>query len=767
MTVDISATVRSRLVVRGIVQGVGFRPYVATLAADLGLAGSCHNDSSCVVIELEGASHSVAEFERRLRPEAPPLARITSVIATAEPPTGATRFIIEHSDEGTGVRTMVPADAATCADCLREMHDPADRRYRHPFITCTHCGPRFTITTDLPYDRPLTTMAGFPLCTECEAEYADPHNRRFHAQPISCHVCGPQLEWIGPGTASSPVDAARAALLDGQIVAVKGIGGYHLFCDATNDDAVLRLRDRKHRPHQPFAIMVQDLDQAREVVDVPAGAESTLTGIERPIVLLPRNKSGLIASSVAPALSELGVMLAYTPLHHLLLEGMPPMVATSGNASGEPLAWRDDDAILRLQSIADAFLTHDRPIAVPCDDSVVRWHGAGAVLIRRSRGFAPLPIRLEVGGDHVVLAAGADLKNTFALTRDGDAWLSGHLGDLGDLAAQLGQEAATQQMLRFHRASPEAVVADRHPGYASHAWARRLADDLGVPLILVQHHHAHLASLAAEHGRLDDDILGLVLDGTGYGCDGGIWGGELLQLKRRGTEAARLGHLAELPLPGGDHGVRNPVRVAAAALAEFGIDPRTTTVGAALTAPEARLFSGKAEWPRTSSAGRLFDVASAILGVRPRITYEAQAAVELEALAARSPVTAKLAVPAVRTADESLVLDASATLRALAVRRADADVAALARGFHAAMAVGLTELAINGALRSGCTTIGLSGGVFANTLLLELLVPRLERVGLEVLTHRIVPPGDGGISLGQAAIGCAQLATHSLEGRRN
>ena len=756
-----TVVVRERLVVTGIVQGVGFRPHLARLAEELGLAGRCHNDSVCVIAAVEGPAAAIAAFRRRAVDEAPPMARIASIEARGEQPTGEIGFHIVESGPADGVRTMVPPDAATCAACLAEMRDPHNRRFRHPFITCTHCGPRLTITLDLPYDRPVTTMAGFPLCEACAQEYADPHDRRFHAQPISCHACGPTLAFVEAAPrdtavgAEDPLAAAQAALRDGRILAVKGIGGYHLVCDATSAAAVTRLRERKRRPHQPLAVMVPDLDTAQRIVEVPADAEPLLLGPERPIVLLPKATDSPVAAEVAPALGDLGVLLPYTPLHHLLLDGLPPLVVTSGNRSGEPLAYRDEDAFARLAGIADAFLTHDRPIAVPCDDSVIAWSDHGPVPIRRSRGFAPVAIDLGPSPTNpTVLAAGAEIKNTAALVRDGRAFLSAHLGDLASLETRQAYAAATDQMLRFHRSAPQLVVADLHPGYASRAWASEFADSLGAPLRLVQHHHAHLASLAAEHGRLDDEgpgLLGLVLDGTGYGCDGGIWGGELLRLGNGGTTAERLGHLAELPLPGGDAGVRNPVRVAAATLTRLGIDLDGTPLAEELGADERAVFGAARDWPLTSSAGRLFDVVSAMLGVRHRVTYEAQAAVELEALAARArrPVAP---LPAAEVAGG--VLDHAPWLAALTARvRAGEQPDRLARAFHEALADGLARLALDAATAGRIGTIGLSGGVFANRLLTGLLIERLETAEIEVLTHRLVPCGDGGLSLGQAAIG--------------
>lgn len=790
-----ATVIRRRLVVRGVVQGVGFRPHVARLADLLGLAGTCRNDATSVVIEIEGPAARVADFTVRLESQAPPLARILSVATADFAPGGRPGFAIADSTSGSGERTMVPPDTAVCADCLDELNEPTDRRYRHPFITCTNCGPRFTITLDLPYDRPATTMADFAMCQRCAAEYADPHDRRYHAQPIACHDCGPSLKVktrtgteIASGTEAS-VLAIVAALRGGDIVAIKGLGGYHLACDASSCTAATVLRTRKHRPDQPFAVMVADLAGAEQLVEV-GGAESLLTSPERPVVLLPARPGAPVAECVAPGLDELGVMLPYTPLHHLLFADLPDgspgapaaLVMTSGNLSGEPLCFTDADAFARLGDIADVFLVHDRTIAVPCEDSVVAWSevtDAGPVPLRRSRGFAPLPVDLSgdaSGSDEVVLAAGAEVKNTFALARAGVAFVSAHIGDLGTLESRAAYERATAQMLRFHRSAPQLVVADRHPGYSSTAWARQFAADLGVPLLEVQHHHAHLASLAAEHGRLDDAVLGVVFDGTGYGCDATVWGGEFLLLGEGGLSVERVGHLGVVRLAGGDAGVRNPIRTAALALLGAGIDLAASPIADALTEDEMRglpaVFDAGSGWVATSSVGRLFDVVSALLGVRHRVTYEAQAAIELEAAArrwcganvehAQSNVASNvgsnpLSLPVVRGAGPAR-LDPEPLVRSLVEALAAGEsVGRLAWLFHRALADATTVLASQEARSRGLHTIGLSGGVFANRLLLALVTTGLREGGFEVLTHRIVPPNDGGLSLGQVAVGVRAL----------
>jgi hydrogenase maturation protein HypF len=778
---DAHQVVRRRLLVRGVVQGVGFRPHLVGLADLLGLAGTCRNDATGVLIEVEGPAVRVADFATLLETKAPPMARIVSVATMELTPTGEPGFTISSSTQGAGQRSMVPPDTATCDDCLRELGDPGDRRHRHPFVTCTNCGPRFTITLDLPYDRPVTTMAGFPLCAACSAEYADPYDRRYHAQPIACHDCGPTLRVLardGTELARGTEDSLRAtvaALHGGAIVAVKGLGGYHLACDASSGTATTVLRHRKHRPDQPFAVMVPHLAAADRLVEVGAAA-ALLASAARPIVILPARAEAPVATCVAPRLDELGVMLAYTPLHHLLFADLPDgspgapeaLVMTSGNLSGEPLCYTESEALARLGDIADLFVTHDREIAVPCEDSVVAWAAAAdgtPFPVRRSRGYAPLPVHLAApaGADAVVLAAGAELKNTFALSRGGDAYVSAHVGDLGSLESRTAYQLATAQLLRFHRSAPGLVVADRHPGYASTAWARQFAADLGVPLLEVQHHHAHLASLAAEHGRLDEPVLGLVFDGTGYGCDATVWGGELLVLGDGGTTAERVGHLGPVRLPGGDAGVRNPVRTAALALLAAGVELAGTPVDDELSEVErsflTRLALADTGWVATSSVGRLFDVVSSLLGVRHRVTYEAQAAIELEVAARRwwrehgADDVVRLPFP-VRRGDGPDRLDPDPLVRALAEGLAVGEPAdRLAWSFHVALADAAAGLAADHAAARGLATVGLSGGVFGNRVLVSLVRERLVDHDLEVLTHRVVPPNDGGLALGQVAIG--------------
>lgn len=774
--------VRRRFSVTGVVQGVGFRPFVHRVATELRLTGFVGNDAGAVFVEVQGPPADVDEFARRLRADAPPLAHVAAVTAVEVPPDGATSFVIVESRAtasraGGGARTAVPPDVATCDDCLRELRDPADRRYRHPFITCTNCGPRFTIIRGLPYDRPATTMAGFPMCARCAAEYHDPADRRFHAQPIACPDCGPSLwfaersgsDGFGPHAArttgaGAALAAARDALAAGRVVAVKGVGGYHLACDATSDAAVATLRERKARDGKPFAIMVRDLGAARELAEIDAEEAAVLTSPARPIVLLRRRPAAPVAAGVAPGNPWLGILLPYSPVHHLLLgDGAGPLVLTSANVSDEPLCYTDDDAATRLPRLADAALTHDRPIHVPCDDSVVRvdrdGDGVGHELpVRRSRGYAPLPVPLPPGPP--VLAVGGELKNTFCLTDGGRdrsslAYCSAHVGDMGALETLRAFERAVDQLTAL-RGEPERLAADRHPGYHTRAWAEEHAGDR--PLHLVQHHHAHVASLLAEHGRLGEPVVGVAYDGTGYGTDGTVWGGEILRLGPDSSRFTRAAHLVTVPLPGGDAAVRHPRRMALAHLRAAGVawdadlPPVTACDPAERRLLASQLASGTGCVP-CSSAGRLFDAVASLLGVRHTITYEGQAAIELEAAAAawRGPVPAlRLAVGTDARSGRTLLDPAPLLAGLVAAWRDGVPVPALAAAFHDALAdaTAAAVARVAGPVRLA----GLTGGVFQNVLLLRRVRARLEERGFAVLTHRVVPPNDGGLALGQAAV---------------
>ncbi len=789
---ETAEVVRRRYAVTGVVQGVGFRPFVHRIAAELGLSGFVGNAAGEVFVEVQGGRDAVTAFAERLVGQAPPLARIAAVVDEGRPLSPDAGFVIVPSLGGGGV-TPIPPDVALCDDCLRELFDPTDRRFRHPFVTCTNCGPRFTIITGLPYDRPATTMAGFPMCPACAAEYADPADRRFHAQPVCCPDCGPTLVFrplappappapaappapevlfaealdasqtprplrgaqpvceVPAGAAADPIAAARAALAAGRVVAIKGIGGYHLACDATSEAAVATVRARKARGGKPFAVMVRDLAAARALAEIDDAAAAVLTSPARPVVLLRRRPGVALADAVAPDNPWLGVLLPYTPVHHLLLETAGVLVMTSANRSDEPICFTAADAAERLPALADAVLDHNRPIHVPCDDSVVRVVDGRELPIRRSRGFAPLPIDLGLRGP-AVLAVGGELKNTFCLTDGALAHCSAHVGDMGTLETLRAFERATGQLTAL-RGAPTRLAADLHPAYLTRSWAERNAGDR--PLDLVQHHHAHVVALLAEHGRLREPIVGVAFDGTGYGTDATIWGGEILLLGPDSHRYTRVAHLAPVPLPGGDAAVRHPRRMALAHLRAAGIawDADLPPVAACSAAERkllaSQLATGTACVP-TTSMGRLFDAVASLLGVRHESRYEAEAAMILEFAADRAAPA-----PAERGAGFALtsrgVLDAGPVLRALVGGlRAGIDPTALALTFHVAVADAVA--AVVGRVAGPVRLVGLTGGVFQNILLLRLTRERLIRAGFTVLTHRTVPPNDGGLALGQAAV---------------
>ncbi|MGQ4513890.1 carbamoyltransferase HypF [Streptomyces sp. DW26H14] len=784
------ARVRRRFEVRGVVQGVGFRPFVYVTAEALALTGSVANTAAGVVADVEGEAAAVAEFGRRLRTGAPPLAIVEGVTETAQPPCGGSGFTIEESGTGGRARTLVPPDVATCADCLAELADPADRRYRHPFVTCTHCGPRYTIVTGVPYDRSATTMAGFAMCADCEAEYEDPRDRRFHAQPIACHACGPRLELVRAGdvaTQGAPAgrvptgrvptgrvpavrdgDALRAArrlLAEGKVVAVKGLGGYHLACDARDADAVALLRRRKRRGGKPFAVMAKDLGTARQLAVVDEDEARLLTGPRRPIVLLARRTgtAARLPDGVAPGAPDLGVMLPYTPLHTLLFglegdeEGPDVLVMTSGNLSGEPIVTDDDHALTALAPLADAWLRHDRPIRVPCDDSVSRFVAGAELPVRRARGYAPLPLALPFDVPPL-LAVGADLKNTCALGEGRHAWVSQHIGDMDDLATLDALTRTEAHLEVLTGTAPGRLVADLHPGYRSGGWARGHAR--GGPPITAQHHHAHIASVMGEHGLgRDAEVIGFAFDGTGYGTDGAVWGGEVLVGGYRSV--VRAAHLAYVPLAGGDASVRRPYRMALAHLraAGLGWDEALPPVAACpereRDALRHQLETGFGCVP-TSSMGRLFDAVASLAGVRQEIAYEAEAAVALEGLArAAGPAGAGAYAFGVRPAPDGGpdVADSAPVIRAVASDvRAGARPETVAARFHAAVAGLVVRLADGLRERTGVGTVVLGGGVFTNAVLLASCQHGLFERGFTVLRPRLLPPGDGGLALGQLLI---------------
>ena len=764
------STVRLRLTIEGVVQGVGFRPHVHRLAVERSLAGHVGNDSTSVFVEVEGPDADVAWFRERVLADAPQLARVESVRSEHLEPVGSVGFRIVGSRDAAGGRTFVPPDVAVCDDCLAELADPADHRYRYPFITCTNCGPRFTIIRRLPYDRASTTMAGFAMCDVCAAQYDDPADRRFHAQPLACAACGPHLAHEAGGapvrTGDDDVIArVQADLAAGAIVAIKGLGGYHLACDATNDEAVGRLRARKGRVDKPFAVMVADLDGARAVAEIDDAERMALESAARPIVLL-RARSGVLSPLVAPRNPRLGVMLPYSPLHHLLFRPVPgrssavptTLVMTSGNLSDEPLAFDDDDARRRLAPLADTFCTHDRPIHVPCDDSVVRIVDGHEVPIRRSRGYAPLPLALPVPVGPT-LAVGGELKNTFCLADGRHAWVSQHLGDMQNVETLTAFERSVELFADMYGITPRTIAADAHPGYLTTAWAGEHAEEPA----LVQHHHAHVCSLMAEHGLSGEEpLVGVAFDGTGYGLDGAIWGGEVLLADY--ATARRVAALEEVPLPGGDAAIRKPYRAALAHLWAAGCawDEELAPVAHCPPAERralARMFELGTGCVPTTSMGRLFDAVSSILGVRHEVTYEAQAAMELEHLAADAPMSRRplpIDVDGPRIGVRRLVADLVDRLSA------GETTASLAAAFHDAVATAVRDVAVAVRAAHGATTVGLTGGVFQNAHLVTATRRALEADGFTVLTHRRVPPNDGGLALGQLVI-----AGHRCQTRPN
>ena len=747
--------VRVRLDITGVVQGVGFRPAVARIAARHRLAGWVYNDAGALHCEFEGRDVDVDAAIATLTDDPPPMARIEGLAVTALEPCGETGFAIVESRTGDASRTLVPPDIAICADCLREMRDPADRRFGHPFITCTNCGPRYTVITDLPYDRPSTTLAGFPMCAACAAEYHDPLDRRYHAQTIACHDCGPTL--------SSPIADAADALRAGKVVAIKGIGGFHLACRADDDAVVTTLRARKNRPAKPFAVMVADLDAARAIAEIDDAAAAALSSPAAPIVLVPRTP-GPVADAVAPGLDDLGVMLAYSPLHHLIFDAVGrgvPLVMTSANQGGSPIVYRDED-LGWIDGLADAVLRHDRPIGVPCEDSVVTLDDEGNELpLRRSRGYAPLPVAVPPRGSEVILATGGDLKTTFALLSGGYAHLSSHLGDMADARTQTAFTGALDHLAFMTDQHPGVIACDMHPGYATTAWAKRHAD--GRPILAVQHHHAHAVSLLADHGRLGTAMLAVTFDGTGYGTDGTIWGGELLVVEDP-ADFSRAGHLTPFALPGGEGAVREPARTALDLLHRAGIDwspelAPVTAVGEAGLRILAQQIPRGVGCVTTTSMGRLFDAVASLLGVCQQVSYEGQAAVELEHLA-RSSYRAGRPAPLEFGVDGPLMDPVPMIAGIVDGLRRGADPADLAAGFHQAVVRATAQAAAHCAEAAGTGVIGLTGGVFANRILLQGLRKSLVNSGYEVLTHRIVPCNDGGLALGQAAV--AALRTERM-----
>jgi hydrogenase maturation protein HypF len=778
--------VRREVLVRGVVQGVGFRPFVYRLALEEGLAGFIGNDTDGVTIEVEGTAERVETFVARLRTDAPALARIDSVTVrelavSGEAVAGQAEFRIVASEVTGRVSTGIPADAATCPDCLRELLDPADRRYRYPFLNCTNCGPRFTITRRIPYDRPQTSMARFTMCAACQAEYDDPANRRFHAQPNACWDCGPRVWLVGADGAEIAVDDAVAATIDlllaGKIVAIKGVGGFHLSADATNEAAVMLLRERKHRYGKPLAVMVKDLEAARNICELTADEEAPLMTSARPIVLARRREGCEIADSVAPGIPWLGVFLPYAPLQHLLFadKRVRALVMTSANLSEEPIAIDNDEARARLGGIADAFLMHDREILQRCDDSVMAVVDGAPQLIRRARGFVPLGVELAAGLDldaPPLLAVGGHLKNVLALARGRMVYQSQHLGDLENLTGLEFFKESLDHLMRTFEIEPETVAHDLHPGYLSTAWAKQWAQERGLRSIAVQHHHAHVAGCMAEHG-LAGPVIGLALDGTGYGTDGRIWGGEVLLSRLDGFE--RFGHLEYVPMPGGEAAIKEPWRMAFAALRNAGFDLESAAALAGASEQEATVLDRMTErgvnTPLTSSLGRIFDAAAALILGRRKVDYEAQAAIELEGLANDEPdklngagYAPELWDGKSQGIDLPLVLKTGRLWKALVEDlRAGMSKARIAARFHSGIAEGFIAAAVNVSGKTGIRQIVLSGGCMHNRRLARLLRAGLEAEGFEVFRQIRVSPGDGGLSYGQAVVGAAMLRRPAQE----
>ena len=787
--------VRARIVVKGIVQGVGFRPFIHRLAHERDLKGWVLNSTEGVVIEIEGSEESIKDFGSDISTQAPPLAVIERIETTLLPPVGYRSFVIESSQSNEAGFVLVSPDISICTDCLRELFDPGDRRFCYPFINCTNCGPRFTIIQDIPYDRPKTTMRAFAMCPNCEAEYNDPANRRFHAQPNACPECGPRV-WLQRSRSNDPLCShtplpqgllperqeaivlARRLLAEGAIIAVKGLGGFHLACDATNDQAVGRLRERKRRVDKPFALMSLDVKTVSTYCHVSEQEAQLLESPQRPIVLLLRRPDSPISALVAPGNRYLGVMLPYTPLHHLLMaescdmqgttealraERFPlALVMTSGNLSEEPLAVDNGEALERLSPLADYFLMHDRDINARCDDSVTRLYEGREMLIRRSRGYAPFPVRLRLAEPRPTLACGGELKNTFCLARDNYAFLSQHVGDLQNYETLESFERSIEHFKKLFRVAPRLVAHDMHPDYLSTKYALDLAARSAgeVSLVAVQHHEAHIASCMAEN-EVYEPVIGVAFDGTGFGRDGHIWGGEFFTGDYQGFR--RVAHLEYVPMPGGEAAIRAPYRMAFSHLYHaFGpgwmsVDsPFLSRVSTNEAAVLSRQIQKGINAPLTSSCGRLFDAISSLLGVRDRVNYEAQAAIEMEMIADRK-IGDSYRWSYRSLQDGTLVVEVGSIVASVIEDMGEGkgpDI--VAARFHNTVADVIGEICGIISARTGLTRVALSGGVFQNTLLLDRALAQLRSRGLEPLVHHRVPPNDGGIALGQVMIASAQ-----------
>ncbi|MDM8530700.1 carbamoyltransferase HypF [Anaerolineales bacterium HSG25] len=834
--------IRHQYQITGVVQGVGFRPFVYGLATRYQLTGFVYNHSRGVTIEVEGQADSLADFKHALHHETPPLAHIEQVSTQVVPTQGDSRFTIRHSQADPTAHTLISPDMSVCADCLHESLDPTDRRQGYPFTNCTNCGPRFTIIQDIPYDRPQTTMSPFPMCPTCQAEYDDPRNRRFHAQPNACPVCGPQVEFLWSNkksnekevqslffvddsidgqsklcTTITPIQQTQHAILQGHIMAIKGLGGFHLACSASDDTAVQTLRQRKGRPDKPFAVMALDLETVKQFAHVDSAEARLLTSNARPIVLLRKRLVVMIntykeentpcrrddlSPHVAPNNPYIGVMLPYTPLHYLLLSQIPKadfqpeqvIVLTSGNYSNEPIITHNDAALERLSAIADGFLFHNRDIHVPCDDSVMRVFQGLDLPIRRSRGYAPFPVKLPLKLPPI-LAVGGELKATFCLTHDEHAFMSQHIGDMENLETLQAFEQAVSHFKALFRVEPTMIACDLHPSYLSSKWAKQKSSELfessELLLIKVQHHHAHLAAVMAEHGHDGSlPVIGFSFDGTGYGTDDTIWGGEVMLTDYQQFE--RVAHLQTMPLPGGDAAIKRPYRLALAYLWQAGLswDERLPCVSAC-SEMERNIIKQQLErnlnTVQTSSMGRLFDAVAALLGVRQTVTYEGQAAIEMELLVdpavqesysfefmrvagSASPPSLWEGVRGRADSDRpemssvrpngllgktSIIRQINPTpvLQAIITDlHADLPISTITAKFHNAVADLILQLSLILRQETGLNQVALSGGVFQNVTLLTGALKRLQAHQFEVLTHQTVPPNDGGLALGQAII---------------
>lgn len=766
---------RRLLTIEGVVQGVGFRPFVYSLATRLGLGGFVQNFGGSVRVEVEGETSALDVFLDELSRQAPFLARVCRQRCISVDELGESFFYIKASEDGSAGSVLISPDIATCEQCHAELFDPVDRRAGYAFLNCANCGPRLTIITAAPYDRSRTTMSEFPMCSRCLREYDDPANRRFHAQPIACPACGPRLTVLDaqgvPIATEEPIQYATDALRRGMVAAIKSLGGYHLVCDARNEIAVSRLRREKHRNVKPFAVMVDDISRARDLCNVSPSEEELLLSANRPIVLL-RMRMGAVAESVAPRNPYLGVMLPYTPLHHLLTEAMgdTPLVMTSGNSSDEPITYVDDAAVTQLGSIADIFITHNRPIRTRCDDSVMRIIAKRPLPLRRSRGYAPAPITIPVVCPVPILALGGQSKAAFALGRDEQAILSHHLGDLDYYEAYEGYRQAVTHYERLFAFKPELIVHDRHPDYVTTRFAQEWLPP--VRQFAVQHHHAHLASCLAEH-QLNESAIGVIFDGTGYGDDGAVWGGEFLIGDLRSFR--RAAHLRYVVLPGGECAIREPWRMALSYLMDAAVDDdilRRSGITAIAIDTVRQMIARQFNVQRTSSIGRLFDAVAAMIGIQLVVEYEGQAAAELEYLATdvvddgSYPYGIIEPADALSKRDQPIQVDTRRLVSAIAEDvRGGQSASRIARRFHTTLVEIIVEICSRLRVETGIDTVVLSGGVFVNAILLSETIPRLEQKGFCVYRHELVPPNDGGLCLGQLAVAAASRLCDNQNGK--